>query len=173
MAVDSKLYTQGKAKGIYYSFIFLILVILGTVGLYFYNNYLSEQNESLLSQINQRQSSIDALRQDKNIEAYYIYNLNQEILSELGEKSQISTFVKHALSTMIGYDITFDSFTYSNGEISMNVVSESSDKGLAYTKVVKFLNEYNKNQRSIFELQPVENFTWQDSIKFPISFIVK
>jgi len=173
MAADWKFYTQKKSKGIYYSFAFLLLIIVGTVGLFFYNTHLTEQNQELLSQISQRQNSIDALRQDKNIEAYYIYNLNQDILTNLWEKSQISTFVKHALSTMIGYDLTFESFTYNSGEISVNAVSESSDKGLAYTKVVKFLSEYNKNQRSLFELQPIENFTWQDSIKFPISFTVK
>lgn len=173
MSIDSNFYKNKKTKSIYYALWFLIVTLLTTGGLFFYNNHVAAQNQQLLSQISQRQDSIKNLKQDKNIEAYYIYNLNQDILQDLADKSQISNFIKHTLSTMISYDMLFEGFTYNSWEIDLSASAESNAEGLAYTKVIKFLNEYNKNQRSLFVLEPVENFTGQDTINFPVTFTIK
>ena len=173
MAVDSNFYKQKQWKGLYYALGFLIIVVLITGWLFFFNNRLASEISDLKEQISQREDSIKDRRKDKNIETYYIYNRNESILEELAEKSQIPTFVEHALRTMVRYDLVFEGFSYSNWQISLNATSESNDKGLAHTKVSKFVNEYNKSESSLFELQWIENFSWQDNIRFPIIFTIK
>lgn len=173
MAVDSNFYKQKKTKSIYWSLGLLLFVILGTWGLFFYNGFLEKENDQLVQDILQREKSIEDLRKDKNIEAYYIYNLSENILEDLYEKSQISDFVEHALRTMVRYDMTFEAFSYSNGEISLNGIAESNDEMVAYQKLAKFIDEYNKSETSLFELQNIDNFSWQNDIKFPMKFIVK
>lgn len=173
MAIDSSFYKQKKSRSIYYALGFLILVILATGGLYFYNWHLQKSIGALEIQVYERENAIDNLRQDKNIEVYYIYNLNKKTFDSIYEGSQISSFVKHAMSTMIGYDLTFDGFNYNTNTITLNATAETNERSLAYTKVAKFLNEYNKNEKSLFVLQPVENFTGQDNIKFSVTFLLQ
>lgn len=173
MAIDSNFYKQKQTRGIYFALGFLVLVIVGTGALFFYNIHLDAKNTELKQEISQREASIEELRKDKNIEAYYIYNPNKSILDTFTQQSQIPTFIEHTLRTMIRYDITFEDFSYEQGELRLNAIAESTDKGLAYSKIVKFLTEYNVNEASLFELQPIENFAWQDNIQFPVKFAVK
>lgn len=112
MAIDSNFYKKKQARGVYFTLGFLLFVIVGTAALFFYNTYLDTKNTQLQQEISQRKLSIEELRKDKNIEAYYIYNLNKSILDTFTQQSQIPTFIEHALRTMIRYDVTFQDFSY-------------------------------------------------------------
>lgn len=149
------------------------MVCIATGGLFFYNSTVEAENDHILSQIQQTESSIKNERKDKNIAAYHVYNLNKEVFDNLSDKSQISKFVEHALRTMVRYDLVFENFSLNGDEITLNVSAESNGKGLAYAKIIKFLSEYNKSETSLFTLEQVENFTGQDTIKFPIRFTIK
>lgn len=173
MAIDTNFYKQKKGRGIYYSSAFLVIAIITTVALFFYNRHIENENATLVSQVSQRNASIKELKQDKNIEAYHIYNLNQDVLKKLEHESQIARFIKHALSTMIQYDLAFEGFQYNAGTIDVNAIAESNEKSIAYAKVITFLSKYNLDEKSLFTLSAIENFSGQDSIKFPIKFEVK
>ncbi len=173
MPVDSSFFKNKKNKGLYFGLWFLVLVCVLTWALFFYNSTIEKQNDHILSQIQQTETSIKNERKDKNIAAYHVYNLNKEVFDNLSDKSQVSKFVEHALRTMVRYDLVFENFSLSGDEITLNVSAESNDKWLAYSKIIKFLNEYNKSETSLFTLEQVENFTGQDNIKFPIRFTIK
>ncbi|GEM_PF-2520483 len=173
MTIEKEFFKKKKKKDMYLSLVFLLLVILSTVALFFYSGRVEAENISLLQQITERKSSIEKLREDKNIEAYYLYNLNRKVLDEMTKNSEISKFVEHSLRVMVRYDLIFENFTYNNGEVYLNAVSESNDRGLAYKKIIKFMNEYNKNETSLFHLEPINSFSGQDNIKFPVIFSIK
>ncbi len=173
MAIDSGFYKNKQKTGIYISIVFLVLVILVTAGMFLYNQKLETQIAQTDEQITERNNAIAERKKDPNIESYDLYELNKDTLDSMAERSDIPAFVEHALRTMVKYDLVFQDFNYNGGDISINAFAESNDKGLAYSKIVKFLNEYNKNESSLFILEQVENFTGQNEIQFPVTFTLK
>jgi len=171
--INANFYKKKKTRGIYFSIVFLLIVIVGTIALSFYNKNLDGENKNLLEEISTRETSIKKLKKNKNIEAYHIYNMNRKVLDTLAEKSKIPTFIEHILRTMIHYDLTFENFSYIDGGLTLGVIAKTNEKGLAYSKVIKFIDQYNKSKKWLFYLGEIENFSGQDSIKFQANFTLK
>ena len=159
MAIEKKFFEKKRARDVYLALIFLVFVCIVTGALFFYNRWIISENEILEQQITEREVSINKLNKKKDIEAYYIYSLNQKILDRMAQDSKISKFIEHTLKVMIRYDLVFENFSYSNGKINLSATSESNERGLAYTKIIKFMKEYNKNKASLFHLEPIQSFS--------------
>jgi len=173
MALDANYYKKKQARSLYYSIAFLAVVILGTVGLYFYNGHLENQNSILDNELVQVKSSIAKLKEDKKIESYHIYSLNEKAFQKLEKYSGVSDMIGHLVSTMLRYDLSFQSFSYAKGVATLNASSTSSEEGLAYRKITKFIEEYSDDSQSLFTILPTDTYTGHDKIQFPLQLELK
>lgn len=173
MALDINYYKKKDARSISLAFWLFISVAVLTLALFFYNSYLSKNNVRLETELKQMQTSIDELRKDKNIESYYLYSQNKASFEKLKKQSNITPIIEHLMSVMIRYDLVFNSFSYNEGKISLRAYSESSEWGLAYKKIVKFIDEYNMKEDSLFHIDSISEYTGHDKIEFPLSMKLK
>ena len=71
------------------------------------------------------------------------------------------------------YDIEFRGFEVSGSQISTNAFVRSDDNGIAYKKLVKFIENYRNNENSLFELSFINRVLGYDDMKLGISFKIK
>lgn len=174
-----KVYKKKSANSLYISIAFLIISILLTLGIYFYNIKLISINNELNNEINIKQSSIEELEKDSNIVVSSLYNSNRNSIKKLNDYSNITIFINHILKLSRIYGIDFKWFNYSGWRLWLSVTS-SSDSGwsINYKKVAKFISEYrkNENKQALFDLGLVKNVVtknqWVDNV-FNITLTLK
>ena len=179
LEIKKKIYKKKKVSSNYLSIWFLIFSIVLTMGLYFYNMSIVSQNEELDNNITIKVNSIEELEKDSDIIALSLYNANESSISKLEDYSKISSYINHIIKLKWIYGISFKWFTYSSWKLS-SVVTASSDSiwNINYKKVVRFIEEYRKNEDSsaLFNLDLVNNVTtkndWIDNI-FNIDLTLK
>jgi hypothetical protein len=83
MAIDHTYYTQKRDKGLYLSIAFLLMVVVTTVGMYFYNVMLDNQNTELSNSIIHYDASISDIKKDKRLQVYELLKMNEKTISAL------------------------------------------------------------------------------------------
>lgn len=173
-AVDTKFYDKKKSSTFYIAVLFLLIILAITGGLFFYNSQLQKQNIDLNSQIEQLSSSIKNIQQDSNIQAYSIYEKNQDFLEKLAEQSKIPSFVSHLRKHFAIHGLDSKGFSYSQWWISVELSAQTNESGYAYQKVVKFLRDYNALwEDALFTPRFVAVFDGYDKINFTGDFKLK
>ena len=173
MAIDHTYYTQRKDKGLYGSIFFLILVVISTGGLYFYNLYLDNQNTELSNAVIHYDASMNEIKKDKRLQVYELLKLNEKTIGKLAEKSNVTTYIKYLKYIGSKYDIIFEGFNYTNGEVESSAKVNTDDKGLAYAKLVNFISNFRKLEDRKFDLLFISSIIWHDSISFNARFKIK
>ena len=112
MAIDHTFYTQKRDKGLYASIFFLVLVVIGTVSMYFYNVYLDNQNTQLSNAVIHYDASINEIKKDKRLQVYELLKLNEKAITNLALKSNVSSYIKYLKAIGSKYGITFEGFNY-------------------------------------------------------------
>jgi len=102
-----KVYKKKGASSLYMSILFLIISILLTLGIYFYNINLISTNNELDNEINIKQSSIEELEKDSNIVISSLYNSNRNSIKKLNDYSNITVFINHVLKLSRIYGVDF------------------------------------------------------------------
>ncbi|MCD5375082.1 hypothetical protein LR010_01355 [Candidatus Gracilibacteria bacterium] len=174
LAVDTKFYEKKKSSTFYTAVGFLLLVLVLTGGMFFYNTQLDKQNTELETQITQLSTSIESLKLDPNIQTYSIYERHEAFLTKLAKESNIPSFVAHLKKYFAISGIDAKGFNYSQGVVSVSLSSQTNDNGYAYQKVVKFLRDYNNlGEEALFTAQFVPVFEGYDRINFKGEFKLK
>jgi len=172
MAVDLNYYKKKDIHGLYLSLGFFGVIIFITIALYFFNIYTNGKNEELQQKLTSLESSVSELKKDKNIESYYIYSQNTEAFAKLEKDSQVSAMIEHLTGIMLKYDLAFDSFQYSNGEVKLSTKTTSENLP-AFKKVVKFVEDYSQRDDALFTVKGINEFTGYDQINFPLTLELK
>ena len=160
-------------KWLYASIWFFILVILLSAFLYYYNSSISTNIQELNSQIEERNKSIEELKNDKKIIVYELINKNQQILDKYKKESQIPDFIDELDRVWRDYSITLNWFSYTKWSVSSSAVATKTIKNDAYIKVSDFLRDYRTNSWSMFDVDFVNSFQWDSTIWFNLKFSLK
>ena len=174
MTLENEIYKSPKSKVFTFSNVFLWLVILLTIILYSYNFYLEWKNNDLKNEYTVKQKLVAEKKQQKKLKIYSLYTMNKANIDKLEKYSNIKLFLNHLESITNKYHIIFKWFNYSNWEIKTIAYAVSDSKSIDYQKTVKFLRDYQKDSRALFNIQPIRWVnTLESSQKFPIVFKIK
>ena len=137
--------------------IFLILVIMLSIGLFSYNKYLQSWNEKISSEISQIETNIENLRKDPKIKVYELLEKYKTEIARLENNSNVIKFIDHLADIRSKYWVSFSGFALANWEIkteaeARKLSSSVSSKDTSYEKVAKFIKEYreDKNKEALF-----------------------
>lgn len=172
-AVDTNFYKEKKQSSFYLAIGFLVVVVCVTLLLYLYVSKLEKEVSSLESNIAQIDNSITELKNNPDIRAYNIYEKNRGLLEKLTYESRVTSFVNHFKKNFIKYGVNGRWFSYSNGNVSVEMSAETNDNGYAYEKVRRFLEWYKTDEKALFEMAPISSFAWYDEIKFSGQYSLK
>jgi len=174
MTLENEIYKSPKSKVFTFSTIFLWLVILLTIGLYSFNFYLEWKNNDLKEEYSTKQKLVAEKKQQKKLKIYSLYTMNKSAIDKLEKYSKIKLYINHLESISNKYHIIFKWFAYNNWEIKTLAYSVSDAKNIDYQKTVKFLREYKKDSKALFNIEPIKLVnTLESSQKFPIVFKIK
>ncbi len=179
LEIKKKNYKKKTINSNYLSIWFLIFSIVLTMGLYFYNMSIINQNEELINNITIKEKSINELENNSDIIALSLYNANKSSIKKLEDYSKISFYINHIIKLKSIYGIKFKWFKYSSWKLTTTVIASSdSPSNINYKKVVRFIKEYreNKDSSALFDLDLVRRVTtkndWIDNI-FDIDLVLK
>ncbi|MDQ7009172.1 MAG: hypothetical protein Q9M94_02680 [Candidatus Gracilibacteria bacterium] len=164
---------KGNSFKINPALILLIIVILITVGLYGYNTYIEGENKIITERIGERQTKIDNIKKDKNIQVYALITDNKKILDKLESYSQITRFINSVTYIEDNYDLILDGFSYSNGIVTTKAVTNPEKVSNAYIAVSDFIEKYRKDKKSDFKLPFISKVVGNGDMAFNLKLEVK
>ena len=162
-----------KNKNNLKSVVFLIIVIMVTVWLKFYNNSLYEETQKIKTEISSYDSRIKEVQKDKKIQIYTLLELNNSVIRGYKLMNKISTYINHMKYIETKYWVKFSWFGLNDLTINSKVKIISDDKAIAYQKTRDFLKKYRVDPNALFNLKFVNQIEWMDEMKFKVEFDVK
>lgn len=162
-----------KKKKYMISMIFLVSVLVLTIGLYFYNNMLKSDIAKLKIDITTLDSNIKEVQNNKKIQIYTLLELNDSVIRSYKLMNKVSQYINHLKYIESEYNIKFKWFSLNNLELSTGIEAVSDDNGIAYQKTRDFLKNYKIDKNALFDLEFVNQITWMDNMKFKVNFKIK
>ena len=99
---------------IIFPIILLVIVILSTIGIYWYNYSLEKENNKIYERLANIEKNIWILNKNENIRVYNLIQKNKKILTKLEKYSQITYFINSMEYIKKQYLLNFKWFNYSN-----------------------------------------------------------
>lgn len=162
-----------KSKNGYFtSIVFLWLVIVTTIGLHFYNNFILSEINNIKDNIVSIESNIEEVEKDKNLQVYSLLELNKTILESYKKMNRVTLYLNHMNTIAAKYNLEFSWFNLANWEINTNIKIDSDNKWIAYQKTRDFIKQYRNDKMALFDLSFVNGVEWMDSMKFKANFII-
>lgn len=155
------------------SIIFLVIVIVSTTFLHFYNNSLVIEVEKLKSNISSIESNINDVEKSKSLQIYWLLEINKEIINSYENMNKVTKFINHMNVIQWKYKLNLTGFNLSNWKISSNVNITSDNEGIAYMKTKDFISNYRNDPKALFDLDFISSIEWMDEIKFQVNFKIK
>lgn len=174
MAIDASFYTKKRSTSVILSVGFLILVVVATGALYWYNMYLARAVEEKQNTVKHYEASISELKEDKNIQIYDLVKMNQVALKALSERSNMKKHILYLKQLGSQFQIQFEWFVYSDGTISTQwkiATTENGDR--AYAKFVNFLSKYRQEESRKFDILFVNSISGHDNMQIDFKFKLK
>lgn len=160
-------------SGYTWSLIFLILVVAGTVGLYFYNNNLAHENENIKSDILSIQNSIAEVEKYEDLQIYSLLQLNQKVIDGYSLMNNVVKYINHMNVVAAKNKVAFTGFSMDKGNIKTSVKTLSDDDAIAYQKTKDFIKNYRSDEKALFVLNFINGFEWMDDMRFDVNFSLK
>lgn len=155
-----------------FSAVFFILVLILTLGLYFYKSSLESSLNDTNNEISTTDKSINDLKNDKKLQVYNLYTMNKSKIDNDFKKSNINSYINHLSLTSAKYWIKFTGFAYDTKKIT-TTLSSTTDLNLWYLKLVKFIAEYRTQTNDLLDLWFISSIDGSDKITTNVVFDVK
>lgn len=163
---------QSKTS-LYGSIWVFIFVITISIWLYFYNSVLSKEVDGIKSEISFIESNVGKIKEDEKVKLYTLIKANSIFLDRYKYISNIPKYINNLSYLSKKYNISFEWFTYSNGELSTLATSTNDSLNLSYLKVKNFVEYFRNSEENIFALNFIDSFIWQENITFNTKFKIK
>ncbi len=183
MSTNKKSYKNIWWNAFYYIFSIFLAMLCFTVVLYSYNNKAEEDNKTLKNKLDLVEKSISSLEGKEEIKVYKKYDDNRDYFDLLLIKSDVSRFMDHIETILSDNNLNFEGFNYSDGKISVWVISKSDTKDkmyndayktkLDYVKAHDFIDWYKSYKSAIFNMKDVNKFISWDDVRFNVIFELK
>ncbi len=162
-----------KQKKNFTSIIFLVVVIIATALLHFYNSTLSTDIEKIKMNISSYNSNIREVQKDKKIQIYTLLELNDNVIRSYKLMNKIPKYINHLKDIETIYGVKFSWFNLNNMKLNSKIKVISDDKAIAYQKTRDFLKKYRNDPNALFNLEFVNQFEWMDNMQFKVEFTIK
>lgn len=153
--------------------ILLILVLLSTIWLYWYNYVVEWKNEKLDIRISEKETEITKIKEDKNIQVFALISDNDRVLKKLESYSQITKFIEWLTYIEDNYGLILEWFNYSNWIITTKAITNPDKIGNAYIATSSFIEKYRKDKNAIFKLPFISKVVWNSDMSFNLKLEVK
>lgn len=170
---DIKVLNNNSKSGYFTSIVFLVLVLVVTIVLYLYNNYLENDIEEIQTNISKIESNIKEVENDKNIQIYRLIELNKEVIASYESMNDITKYINHMNLLKSKYNLDFNWFDLAKWEITTSIKTTSDNEWLAYQKTRDFINKYRLDTNWLFSLGFITSVEWMDEITFKVNFKIK
>ncbi len=164
--------TKQKNK-LFIGYTFLVLSVGLVIWLFLFNSYLEGKTQNLESQIGQYNTSIEKLKKNRSVQIYTLLEENKKLIENLEKKSKINDFIYNIREIQNTYTIIFKWFNYSNWLISMSVYAPFNTNMTAANRVSYFIKSYREDKNSIFDLDFINTFNWNDNMFFNVNLNLK
>jgi hypothetical protein len=77
------------------SIIFLVVVVISTISLYLYNNFLIKEIEKTKMSISSIESNISDVEKDENLQVYSLLELNKEVINSYDLMNKVTNYINH------------------------------------------------------------------------------
>ena len=155
------------------SIVFLAIVIITTVGLSIYNNFLVSEIKKIQKSITSIESNITEVEKDKNLQIYSLLELNKWVIDSYKVMNNVTKYINHMDVIEDKYQLKFSWFKLSEWKISTSIKTMSDDNWIAYMKTKDFIKNYRNDPNSLFDLDFIKSFEWMDIMKFNVDFKIK
>lgn len=172
-AVDTKFYEKKKQRWLYISLWFLVFVVILTWGLLMYERKISNDLGALNQQISKIDTSIANIEADDQVQLYRMYQRNKWFFETLWYRSQVPLFITHLQKNFARYGLQVRGFDYRDASVSVDISTQTNESGYAYQKIIKFLREYAQDEKALFTLEQVDEFSGYDRINYRGTFNLK
>ncbi|MDD3793753.1 MAG: hypothetical protein PHI37_02990 [Candidatus Gracilibacteria bacterium] len=169
---ETNFITQKKSD-LYRPLVFLGIVLILTVCLFLYNWGLERSVSGLNEKISQRIIDIENLKNDPKVQVYSLIENNKNTIDILEKRSRITDYVKHLNAISKKYDLLFEGFDLNQGKLNLQVIVNSSEKGIAYIKARDFIKNYRLEDNALFDLGFINSIEGSDFLKFNVEFSIK
>lgn len=170
---DIKVLNEKSRSTYFSSTLFLVVVIVATIVLYFYNNHLKGSIAEIQTSITTIDSNINEVENDKNIQIYRLIQLNKSVIRSYESMNNITKYINHMNVIKGKYNLEFNWFDLSKWVITTNIKTSSNEEWLAYQKTRDFISKYRQDKKALFNLGFVTSVEWMDEIKFKVDFKIK
>ena len=152
------------------SIIFLLLVIISTVSIHYYNNYSVKKINIIKEKISKIEFSIHEIEKEADLQINSLLEINKEVIDSYKVLNRITKYINHLNVISWKYGLIFSGFNLSNWKITTDVKVVSDSKSIAFQKTRDFISKYREDKKSLFRLWFIENINWMDEIKFKANF---
>lgn len=173
MSIENTPYKKKSKSPYFASIFFFVFTIFATLGLWFYNEKLIDNIAQIDAKMSQIETNMNELSQDSSLEIFSLLQANKKMIDTMRTRSKVSTYMKHLKSIGSLYDLELRGFEFSWSHITTNAFIRSDDNGIAYQKLVKFIQNYRENENALFELWFIPRVLWYDDMKLNLNFKIK
>lgn len=156
-----------------WAIIFLLSVLVLTLGLYFYNSSLEKGISKIQVEISDSKSQIAILESNPEMQVYWLIKANKKTLEAFEKNNKITQYISHLKEIGIKYKVNFEWFNFSDWVLKTNAIIESNNESIAYNLTKDFIKWYREDPKALFDLGFIKSFKWMDSIKFSVSMNIK
>ncbi len=161
-------------KGQKFAIILLIVVLSITIWFGVYNSILSKKVDKMEVTLQEHKDTIKKLKAEKKVYVYELMTLHKNSLDTLDKRSQVSAYINHLEEISQTYSIDFRGFNLSNGGVTTKAQFNTNDTGVSYNKAVRFIWDYRKSDKSLFDLDFISSVESTDlDVKIPLQFSIK
>jgi len=164
---------KNKVSNYIASIIFLMVVLIITVSLHFYNYYVWNEVEKIKTNISSIDAKISDVEKDKRLKIYSLLELNKELINSYDKMNDITKYINHMNVIASKYKLKFSGFNLVKWEITSNVSIVSDNDWIAYQRVKDFISKYRIDKKALFDLKFINSVEWMDDMKFKVNFKVK
>jgi hypothetical protein len=171
MILQEETKQKNKLFVIWYGFLALSIIIV--VWLFLFNSYFENKIQNLEENIWKYNTSIKKLQENRSVQVYTLLEENKKLVESLEKKSKINNFIYNIRELQTAYTIIFKWFNYSNWIISTSVFVPFNINMTAANRVSYFIKSYREDKNSLFDLDFINTFNWNDNMTFNVNFKLK
>ncbi len=161
-------------KGQKFAIALLIVILSITIWFGVYNYILSKKVDKMQVTLQEHKDTVKKLKAEKQVYVYELLTLHKRSLDILDKRSQVSDYINHLQEVAQKYNIDFRGFNLSNGSVTTKAQFDTNDTGVSYNKAVRFIGDYRKSDKALFDLEFISSVESTDlDVKIPLQFSIK
>lgn len=170
---NENIVVTNNTKALYTGAWVLLVVLLITLGLFFYSWNVESDISNKRWNISNLQKEISKLKEDKNIMIYELLKANKSNIEKMDKTSNIPNIYSNMIKIGQDFGIGFSDFRYNDGIIKTKALVKSRDGKYPYQVASEFIKSFREENNYIFDLDIVKALETKSGAEFEITLKLK